>query len=201
MKPPPLLKGTERMDTEERLEKLERELCMEKRRNRWLLAAVGLGVMGVAFAWALTTITPTAQAQGANIGPKVIRAHEFILEDENGKPRATLGVDKDEAGLVLRDETGKIRAVLGVSTDGPGLILNDETGNTRVGLVVRKDGPWLSLLDETGRPRAGLNVNKDGPRLALGDETGKARAGLTVSKDGARLALSDETGKTIWSQP
>jgi hypothetical protein len=30
------------------LERLERELRREKRRNRWLLAAVGLGVVGLA---------------------------------------------------------------------------------------------------------------------------------------------------------
>jgi hypothetical protein len=61
------------MDTEERLEKLERELLAEKRRNRWVLAVVGLGVVGV-LAWTLATTTPTTQAQGANSGPKVIRA-------------------------------------------------------------------------------------------------------------------------------
>jgi hypothetical protein len=58
--PHPQLKGAERMGTEERLEKLERELLAEKHRNRWLLAAVGLGVVGVALAWTLATITSTA---------------------------------------------------------------------------------------------------------------------------------------------
>jgi NAD(P)-dependent dehydrogenase (short-subunit alcohol dehydrogenase family) len=78
------------MDTEERLEKLERELLAEKRRTRWVLAAVGLGVVGVALVWILVTTTSTAQAQGANIGPKEIRATQFILEDENEKLRAGL---------------------------------------------------------------------------------------------------------------
>ena len=77
------------MGTEERLEKLEQALLAEKRRNRWLLAVVGLGVVGV-LAWTLTTTTSTAQAQGANIGPKEIRATQFILEDENEKLRAGL---------------------------------------------------------------------------------------------------------------
>ena len=95
------------MGTEERLEKLERELLAEKRRNRWLLAVVGLGVVGVALAWTLATTTATAQAQGANTGPKVIRANQFILEDETGKTRARLGVDQDGPGLTLIDETGK----------------------------------------------------------------------------------------------
>jgi hypothetical protein len=73
----------------ERLEKLERELFAEKRRNRWLLAAVGLGVVGVALVWTWATTTATARSQGANTGPKVIRATQFI-EDKNGTPRAML---------------------------------------------------------------------------------------------------------------
>ena len=94
------------MNTEERLTKLEWELFAEKRRNRWLLAVVGLGVVGV-LAWTLTTINSTAQAQGANSGPKVIRATHFILEDETGKTRATLDVSKDGPRLALYDENGK----------------------------------------------------------------------------------------------
>jgi hypothetical protein len=167
------------MDTEERLEKLERELLAEKRRNRWLLVAVGLGVVGVCLVWTLATITATAQAQGANIGPKVIRANQFILKDENGKTRA----------------------VLSVSKEGPALVLFDETGKPRAGLDAGKDGPGLVLADETGKFRAMLAVDKDGPRLVLFDEIGKRRAGLAVNKDGPGLALFDETGKVIWSQP
>ena len=108
------------MGTEERLEKLERELLAEKRRNRWLLAAVGLGVVGVGLAWTLTTITPTAQAQGANTGPKVIRATQFILEGETGKLRVVLRVFKDGLMLSPCDETGKPRAMLVVRKAGPG---------------------------------------------------------------------------------
>jgi hypothetical protein len=49
----------------------------------------------------------TPQAQGANIGPNVIRATQFILEDETGKARAGLTVRKDGPRLALSDETGK----------------------------------------------------------------------------------------------
>jgi hypothetical protein len=167
------------MDTEARLEKLERALLAEKHRNRWLLAAVGLGVVGVALAWTLANTTATAQAQGANIGLKVIRANQFILEDENGKTRA----------------------VLSVSKEGPALVLFDETGKPRAGLDAGKDGPGLGLADETGKFRAMLAVDKDGPRLVLFDETGKRRAGLAVNKDGPGLGLYDETGKVIRSLP
>ena len=135
----------------ERLEKVERHLRVEKRRNRWLLATVGLGVVGLVLAWILGGTTTTAQAQGASSGLKEIRAHRFILEDQNGKSRAELDVDKD----------------------GPGLALLDETGKPRVSLDVFKSGPILNLLDADGKPRAILDVTNAGPRLVLRDETGK----------------------------
>lgn len=86
----------------ERLERLEREVRAGKRRNRWLLVALGLGIVGVLLTWTLTHTTATAQAQG----PKVIRANEFILEDQNDRIRAMLRVDKGGARLALLDETG-----------------------------------------------------------------------------------------------
>ena len=92
------------------------------------------------------------QAQGANVGPKVIRANKFILEDGNGKERAELNVTKDA---------------------GPGLWLVNEKGNPRVILNLTKYGPGLGLTDEKGNPRAMLNVTKDGPGLSLYDENGK----------------------------
>ena len=64
-----------------------------------------------------------------NIEPKVIRATQFILEDETSKPRV---------GLIVRKA-------------GPGLGLRDETGKSRVGLIVTKDGPAMTLLDKTGK--------------------------------------------------
>ena len=137
------------MDTEERLEKLGRELLTEKRRTRWLLAAVLVGLVGGGLAWTWWTITATSQ--GANVGPKVIRATQFILEDETGKLRAMLSANKDAPRLDLAGEDGKARVGLAVSKDGPALVLLDENGKARVGLAVSKGGPWLALFDETGK--------------------------------------------------
>jgi hypothetical protein len=183
------------MDTEERLKKLERELCVEKRRTRWLLAAVVIGIVGVGLAWGLATSTPTVQAQGANIGPKVIRATQFILEDENGKTRATLEVLKNGPGLFLYDGTDKPLVSLGLSKDGPALLLHDKTGKLRAGLSVLTTGPALLLHDETDKLRVALSVHKGGPALDLVDETGKSRVGLNVDKDGPRLDLYDENAR------
>jgi len=164
---------------EERLEKLEGEVLAGKRRNLWFLVAVELGVVGLVLAWTLANSTMTAQAQGANIGPKVIRANQFILEDETGRTRAK---------LFLLDEE-------------PMLALVDENGKTRAGLAAAKTGPSLSLHDESSRPRVALWLDKDGPILSLTGENGTARVGLYVNKNAPRLVLVDEKGKTIWTQP
>jgi hypothetical protein len=46
------------MTTEERLEKLERELARAKRRNRWLLAGLSLCLGALVVVWALGSNTP-----------------------------------------------------------------------------------------------------------------------------------------------
>ena len=148
------------MTTEERLEKLERELACAKRRNRWLLSIVGLTVVGLGLAvvglgltrtWTKTTAAAQAQAMGAV--PKVISAEAFILVDENGKCRAALDMTMNK--------------------DGPMLRLSDENGKTRAVLAAFKDVSWLSLYDENSKVRAAMNVNKNGPGMTLLDENGK----------------------------
>jgi len=170
-------KGTTMM-TEERLEKVERELRAAKRRSRWLLVALGLGLGAMALVWASAASVPKAEAQGAADG-RTVRANMFILEDENGKPRAALAALKD----------------------GPVLSLFDENGKPRAGLAVAKDGPRLGLLDENGKARAVLFALKDGPVLNLFDENGKTRVGLDVNADGPVLNLLDAAGKAIWRAP
>ena len=152
------------------LGRLEREVRREKRRNRWLLAAVGLGLMGVILAWTLANTATTAQAQGS----KVIRANQFLLEDENGKPRASLFLHSDGPVLALLDENGKPRATLAAAKAGLALSLHDEMSRTRAALRLDKDGPVVSLACENGTTCLRLSVNKDGPRLVLWDEHGKA---------------------------
>jgi hypothetical protein len=111
-----------------RLEKVERELFAERRRNRRLLVAVGLAILGVGLAWIVAKTPAIAQAQGANIGPKVIRANQFILEDEKGNARVRLSAIKEAPALALFDENGKLRTLLSALKDGPALALADVTG-------------------------------------------------------------------------
>lgn len=164
------------MTTDERLQKVEGQLARVRWINRCLIASIVLSV-GVWFI--VKTLTPEmAWAQSA---VKEIRANKFVLEDENGKDRASIAMDRGGPGLSLMDENGKTLATMTLGKDGRGLRLMDENSNTRAVF-------WLSVL-----------ANQ--PSLVLKDENGKSRAVLTVSKDGPRLELRDENGKPIWSAP
>lgn len=83
---------------------------MEERLNRlegenWRLRRI-LSLAGVVFASVVVI--------GASVGAgtsEVLKARKFVLEDEKGNIRATLGLDKNnEAFLALFDQSGKARA-------------------------------------------------------------------------------------------
>ncbi len=160
------------MTTDERLEKLERELNQAKGRIRWLLAGIGLCLVIVAVIWAFGLATTTAHAsQGAL---KEIRANSFVLVDANGKPRASLGMDEDGLELRLRYENGNIGAALCLHDEKMVLSLADKNGKPRAVLGVSQNMPLLCLYDEKEEPRATLAVLADGPHLVLRDEKGKS---------------------------
>ena len=182
------------MTTEKRLEKLERELSRANRLNRWLLAGVGL-CLGIGLvAWAFGPTVATAQPAGAAL--KVVRANQFVLEDETGKTRARLRMSRSGPELVLCDEKGNPRAELSVDKDRPRLALLDEDGKGRAVLSVSKGGASVSLSDEKGKTRASLVVLKGGPSVNLDDEKGNTRVSLVVLKGGPSVTLADEKGKT-----
>ena len=113
--------------------------------------------------------------------PKVIRANQFVLEDEHGKTRAVLDVAKD-----------------GV----PGLYLYDDQGTPRVMLGVSNHGSVLALCDTSGKTLVSLTVGNDGSSLRLSDDHGKTRVKVGVGTDGVPgLALLYENGVKIWSKP
>ena len=184
------------MTTEERLERLERELGRAKRHNRWLLAGVALclGIVLIARA----SGPPKAAAQPAGAASKVVHANGFVLEDRKGKTRAKLVMSKGRPGLALYDEKGKTRAGMSVSKDGPGFFLADEGGKLRAAMDLMKGGaPRLFLKDEKGTARAILALFEGESSLHLTDEKGNIRALLNEGK----LVCCDEKGQVIWSTP
>jgi len=186
------------MSTDERIEKMERQLARMRWFNRCLIACIVLS-LGV---WFIEK-TFTAKTAWAGSGVKEIRANRFILEDDEGTVRARLGVDADGPALSLLDKNGKSRAVLSVDKDVSGLRLRDENSKPLAVLSMKKDGAKLSLWDknEVIRAMLSVDVDKDVPWLALFDENGETRVGMGVTKEGPGLALCDENGKMIWKAP
>ena len=125
------------MSTEERLERVERELA-RARRNRWLLGA------GVLAAGILALVWLPAPAE-------VIPASAFVLVDDKGRERGKWEVGQFGPMLLLLDEKGEPRVSLAVGKVGPGLVLADANGEPRVALAVAADGPALALADAKGK--------------------------------------------------
>ena len=149
------------MTTEERLEKVERELAAAKRQVRRL-------VIGGAVPLACVAILLAVWAR-----PTEVQARKFVLVDESGQTRALLAVDEDGPRLSLADENGKTRAELSVVKAGPALNLSDKNGNARAGLRVLKDGPVLDMDNGNGKTRALLAVEEGGPAMRLYDQNDK----------------------------
>lgn len=186
------------MTTEQRLEKLEKELSRVKRRNHLLLAVVVLAVV--------------LMSARISMREKTIKANAFVLVDENGKTRALLNMVKDWPSLGLSYKNGNVGVALSMVEDGPILGLSDKNGNPRASLFVVEDGPVLALYGENGKTRAGLAVLKDGPLLRLLDENEKPRATLGISQtttpDGkvisypeSSLLLYKPDGTVLWQAP
>jgi len=187
------------MTTDERLESLERELTLAKRHNRWVLAIAGTVVLTLVLARIFSGNENSAQAQGKGSEGKVIVANKFILEDERGRKRALLAIDKGGVSLALSDENGKLRVLLDVSNNRPGLAVYDENNHPLAVMSSDKGNPSLTLHGKRGIV---LSVAENGSGLILLDERNKARVGLGFLKDrGPFLEMFDEKGKPFWSAP
>ncbi|MBN2592078.1 MAG: hypothetical protein JXA81_01120 [Sedimentisphaerales bacterium] len=181
------------MTTDERMEKMEGQLACVRWFNRILIFSIVL-FLGI---WLiLKSFGPeTAWAQSS---VEEIRAKKFVLEDENGKIRATLAMTENGPMLSLSDENGKTRAAMRVAEGKPSLSLHDVNGKERASLMVGTLGPYLTLYDENDKLRADLSVGKDSSSLSLSDENGKERAVIGMF-DEPDLFLFDENGEIIWA--
>ncbi len=92
-------------------------------------------------------------------------ANRFVLTDENGAPRAELGVDTSRSHLpffAMYDEKGEMRISMMILDDqSVALAFLDRAGNAGIGLGLDKTGlPNLSLMDQKGNIRCKLGVNE-----------------------------------------
>jgi hypothetical protein len=138
----------------------------------WLVVGAGLCFMSVAVIYAYGQYRMTFLPR-ATEASKELRANSFILEDANGRVRASLGMSEDGPVLRLNNENGDMGAALYLH-DKSGLSLFDKSGNTRAFLGVVKNAPVLFLFDENGKARARLFFTKEtGPGLSLYDAKGQ----------------------------
>jgi hypothetical protein len=204
------------MSTDERMEKMEGQLARIRWINRCLIACIVLS-LGVWFI--LKTFGPETAWAGS--GVKVIRANAFVLEDENGKVRATLGLI-DGVGLSIFDEDGRRRAALGVDKERSKLQLLGDKGNVCIDLKAYEgvgelalggggrplvilnalpDDTGLCLYDEKGKQRLRLGASKIGAVLAVCHEDGRSGVRLVTSSAGPEVTLFDKNGRQVWSAP
>jgi hypothetical protein len=123
----------------------------------------------------------------------------LVLYDENERPRAGLGVNKDGPGLYFTDPNGKHRAVLSRNNDGIGFVLLDDEGRARTEFRVTDKGAGFAVHDEDGNRRAALIMDQDVPSLILYDANGKARGALRVEKKGAVFRLLDAKERPVYT--
>jgi hypothetical protein len=184
------------MTIERRLKILERRLSL----TRWLLILIILVFVG-ANTWKSQTIIPAVEAQEIGNDQKVIRSKTFILEDKDGKIRGIWGFSNDgNPVLQLYDNNGKARASIGMDKIGdkvtPRFMLLDGDEKQSAGLFSNKEGSMLIL---SGKNSQGVTaaVYKDDPCIRLFDEKGTERISLVVKKDTTVVILSDKNGKVV----
>lgn len=177
------------MITEERLEKVEKELARAKRRSRVILLAAAMTVAAVFLLCAGDAV------------PKVVRAERFELVDTNGTVRAVLHMSQLAGGPELSLSGPSGSAHLRVFDSGPQLGLYDKNKTGRVALMVSDVGSELNLRDENGKLRNVLFVASSGPGLSLFDENGMGRVALGMAHDVPIVGVCDPSGKLIWHAP
>ncbi len=190
------------IDLADRLDRLERS-------NRRLKGVVVLVVFAGVVLVARDQVFRNATIQLLD-GDGTIEAREFVVRDNDGKRRASLGVPGDMPALVLFDESENGLASLSVQGGRDGashLTLCDRRGKAAIYLGLLSTGPTISLSDASGKIRASLAVDelRDGsPSLILLDANEMVRASLAANRilDGSpSLTLNDAKEEPIWSAP
>lgn len=174
------------MTTDERFEKLERELSAVRRRYRLVTLGMTACLAIMVAGWTLGLTATPADGQARVLDE--IRARSFVLVDRDGTVRAILGstevdgfhsnsprLEFFDEGTDHDDEGGNPDMVL----DGSRVLFFNRADGGDISLSANSDnGAELRLSDSFGRPRVLLvqpSSPSEGPRLEFLDETGTPR--------------------------
>lgn len=188
------------MTIDERINMLERELARTRRHQRWTALAIVLVIGASALLGFVGVSGGDATATQPNDNSKVVRARMFVVEDENGKVRAKLGLDdgwaKGIVALQLLDEDEALRfGAYGSSLLGGSLSLFDKHGKTRAQMSGDDEtGPEFNLFDDEGKARARLYLFDGRPSLEMSSKNGTLLAGAYKDGLGPHLGLMDSEG-------
>ena len=181
-----------------RISRLERS----RQRGRWTTGALVVGLVGSVALSGAIILDPGLVAGLSGLSSEV-RAHRFVLEDENGKLRGLWQLNDDGAvRLSIHDDAGRSRMNLSVLDDGaPGISFADEADRRRVVLGLLPDQTsTLVFADGNGVLRAVLGVSDKGSANLLfadGDGVGRVSLGLDASGAGSVMLpdLAQESDK------
>jgi hypothetical protein len=185
------------MTTDESIEKLERQLGRAKRRNRWLLAGLGLA-LGASVLVGPLGPTMAGSPAGGVAAPADVAAD--AARERSGIDTGTVTPEGKYIGPRVR--TPEERAAAGEYVHPEVLHryrLEQAKKQAELTVVNEVRAKRFVLADDAGKTRAALQMVATGAELDLYDAAGKQRAALSADKLGARLALLDENGKVIWT--
>ncbi len=173
---------------------------------------------GVLLLIVIAALIMMGQAKPSKVA-KVIEAERFVLKDDEGKVRATLGFDKSEfshkMGFTLYSESGERRMWQGVrdKRQWVGQIFYDQKGKHRSAFFIAKSGVSWDLYDEDQKINMTLANLKNRPSLIFFRRgEGEAHTGIGLydnyklraafmldPKGNPELKFLDNDKKVIWS--
>lgn len=153
--------------------------------NGLLVAAIALGAL---------------MGAGGALRPDVVSARGFVLLGEDGKPKATLGVNEHKTtALDLLGPDGEPRLLLGVTDDGGALIQLEEREDGRCIYMAlgEKQGAIFGIRDADKNHRIAISLDSGGtPEIKITDADHEDRIQLTLAENGtAQVGVSARDGK------
>ncbi len=170
--------------------------------QRRSLTCAGRGVL-----FALLTIgavcgpaVALANLNAARRDRETLRAEQFVLEDDEGRVRASLALDRDGMVVLKVYPPGAAHGAPHGGSRAAALALTSD-GSDRMVYIRLGANPTVALKGESGKPAASVGLQAHGPLVTLFDGAGQVRAWLGLVGDRCELVIFDENGKLIWEAP